>query len=405
MPTEGQRFQAVDAAWRGLMRGAVADPRALQALRQAGMLASLSECHEQLELIQKGLNDYLEAKRLIFPRFFFLSNDELLEILSETKDPQRVQPHLRKCFEGIASLQFDPQGCITAMVSAEGEVVPLAPSPDTGRLINPADARGSVELWLLQVEAAMKRNCARVLDEAARSYIGAPSRAKWTLDWAAQAVLAATQMYWTMEVEAALRNEVATPGALAAYARKCSAQIEETILLVRGKLPKLSRTTLGALVVLDVHARDVTDAMVSAGVKAPTDFDWNSQLRYYWREDGASAATGKPGSLTMRMINASLLYGYEYLGNSSRLVITPLTDRCYRTLMGALHLGLGGAPQGPAGTGKTETVKDLSKAAAFQCVVFNCSDGLDFLAMAKFFKGLGAWGSMLPRCHLVPALA
>ena len=333
MPIEGRKFRSVDAPWRRLMDKLARNSEVLIACSEEETLKNLTEANKLLDVVQKGLSEYLETKRLAFPRFYFLSNDELLEILSETKDPLRVQPFCKKIFEGIAELEFQQNLDITAMYSAEKEKV------DFVRSFNPAAANGQVEKWLIECEQAMTDSLKDVCYRSYEAYATDP-RIEWVLQWPGQIVLCGTQMYWTAEVTESIRE-----GALKTYIEKsnhASGSLSPEILT------KLERKTLGALVVLDVHARDTVVQMHDEGVAADTDFSWQSQLRYYMEDDKV---------VNVKMINSSMAYGYEYLGNSSRLVITPLTDRCYRTLMGALHLNLGGAPEGPAGTGKTETTK------------------------------------------------
>uniref|UniRef100_A0A803WD55 Dynein axonemal heavy chain 1 n=1 Tax=Ficedula albicollis TaxID=59894 RepID=A0A803WD55_FICAL len=354
LPVESQRYNIVDKDWRRVMKNANANPEVCAFLK---LLEKLQNCNKLLELVQKGLSEYLETKRAAFPRFYFLSDDELLEILSQTKDPTAVQPHLHKCFENIARLKFQEDLQITHMYSGEGEEVKLFSS------ITPSE---NVEDWLLEVEKSMK---ASVRDNIEKST--ATPRTTWVLEWPGQVVIAGCQIFWTKEVTILL-------------GKQRHSFLADLVALVRGRLSKMQRAVLSALIVIEVHAKDVAAKLIEENVMSMNDFEWISQLRYYWTR----------GDLYIRAVNAEFIYGYEYLGNTGRLVITPLTDRCYLTLTGALHLKFGGAPAGPAGTGKTETTKDLGKALAIQTVVFNCSDQLDFMAMGKFFKGLassGAW--------------
>uniref|UniRef100_A0A8C3ERS2 Dynein axonemal heavy chain 1 n=1 Tax=Corvus moneduloides TaxID=1196302 RepID=A0A8C3ERS2_CORMO len=367
LPVESQRYNTVDKDWRHVMKNANANPEVCALMK---LLEKLQNCNKLLELVQKGLSEYLETKRAAFPRFYFLSDDELLEILSQTKDPTAVQPHLHKCFENIARLMFQEDLQITHMYSGEGEEV---------KLFTPIYPSENVEDWLLEVEKSMKASVRDNIEKSIGVYPETP-RTTWVLQWPGQVVIAGCQIFWTKEVSEALEA-----GDLSSRLYpQLSAQLGDLVALVRGRLSKMQRAVLSALIVIEVHAKDVAAKLVEENVTSMNDFEWISQLRYYWTR----------GDLYIRAVNAEFIYGYEYLGNTGRLVITPLTDRCYLTLTGALHLKFGGAPAGPAGTGKTETTKDLGKALAIQTVVFNCSDQLDFMAMGKFFKGLassGAW--------------
>ena len=200
MPEEGRKFGIVDRYYRDIMDEAVKDSHALVVALIPNMLDRLNESNQLLEEIQKGLNDYLEKKRLYFARFFFLSNDELLEILSETKDPLRVQQHLKKCFEGIAKLEFTETKEITGMVSSENEIVPFVKN------IVPANAKGMVEKWLLEVENMMIQSVRDVVEKAMVAYAQVP-RGRWVLDWPGQVVLCVSSAYWTTDVSKAIQEK------------------------------------------------------------------------------------------------------------------------------------------------------------------------------------------------------
>ena len=167
-------------------------------------------------------------------------------------------------------------------------------------------------------------------------------------------------------------------------------QIADLTKLVQGDLTKTQRKIIVALVTVDVHARDIIQELIDDKVDRLGNFKWMQQLRYYWQIVESGGNTKE--DCIIRQTNSLSNYAYEYMGCTSRLVITPLTDRCWMTITGAIHIKLGAAPAGPAGTGKTESSKDLAKAMGTFCVVFNCSDQINYQMLGKLFAGLAQCG-------------
>ncbi|ALC49870.1 Dhc16F [Drosophila busckii] len=390
LPSEAKMFYMVDKSFKEILRQAKKVALALPTMSSVEVYNALVENNRLLDLISRGLEAYLEVKRVVFPRFYFLSNDELLEILAQTRVPQSVQPHLRKCFDAIYRLEFgQKEGGDGKMIPTNDIIAFLSPEGEKLQFGKGLKARGAVEEWLSKVEEAMFVSCKRYMRFGYQCY-AAKDRDEWFQDHPNQVVLTVSQVQWAADIHKIVdfkeKSVLSVTDRMLKFETKCLQDLGALAALTRKNISSLLRKILCALITIDVHAKDSVRMLIEKEVKSTNDFNWLKMLRFYW--------VIETETVTSRMAAANIPYYYEYLGAGGVLVLTPLTDRCYLCLMGAFQMDLGGAPAGPAGTGKTETTKDLAKALAKQCVVFNCSDGLDYKMMGRFFSGLaqcGAW--------------
>ncbi|TRY83561.1 hypothetical protein DNTS_016270 [Danionella cerebrum] len=385
LPVETQRFQSISTEFLALMKKVSKSPLVMDVLNIQGVQRSLERLADLLGKIQKALGEYLERERSSFPRFYFVGDEDLLEIIGNSKNVAKLQKHFKKMFAGVSSILLNEDNT---------EVLFKTPVSIT--------EHPKINEWLTLVEREMRVTLAKLLAEAVTEVgnfnqekgIDLGTYISWIDRYQAQLVVLSSQIDWSENVENAL-NTIASGAGNMNPMQNVLEKVDRTLNLLADTVlmeqPPLRRKKLEHLITELVHQRDVTRSLIRSRIDSPKSFDWLSQMRFYFDPRQTEALQ----QLSIHMANASFSYGFEYLGVQERLVQTPLTDRCYLTMTQALEARLGGSPFGPAGTGKTESVKALGHQLGRFVLVFNCDETFDFQAMGRIFVGLcqvGAWG-------------
>lgn len=388
LPLESGRFQNINSEFFAVMKKVYKSPFVLDVLAINGVQKSLERLAELLNKIQKALGEYLERERVSFPRFYFVGDEDLLEIIGNSNDTVRVSKHFKKMFAGLSGLAIDDDGNIVGLTSKEGEEVRLKREISLAKTPRIND-------WLTALETSMKATLAELLAEAIEQFepiysapeIDQTAFNDYLANYPAQIVVLSSQVIWTNAVQKALEDGGSTLRALYDAEVRVLDLLAMTVL---GDLDAITRKKCEHMITEFVHQRDTISKLIEQNVTSPTHYFWLLQMRYVYHAEGDFLKR-----LHIHMANAKLDYGFEYLGVPERLVRTPLTDRCFLTLTQALCQRLGGSPYGPAGTGKTESVKALGLQLGRFTLVFCCDDTFDFQAMGRIFLGIcqvGAWG-------------
>ena len=384
LPKEQVRFKKIDDEFRNIIFTLNSAMKVNSIFNIVALKDTLDMLIDQLEKCQKALNDFLEDKRNKFARLYFLGDDDLLEFLAKSKEKAVIRNNLKKLYHGITSLTINDANIekisVTHMESAIGERVKLS------KEVLIVD---DLEIWLNELSNEMRNTLCNNLNEGVKNL--SDSELNCLDIYCYQICGLIENLNFTFLVENYLKNKSSNLNSILQKLIKTISDL--TLTQAKSGRDSLKLFKIKNLMLDLIHNREVIEILIKNNVNEILDWNWYSQLKYYFYKDNKS--NSNENLLKISMCDGYFDYTYEYQGASQKLVHTPLTDKCYLTLTQALKLGYGGNPYGPAGTGKTESVKALGQAFGRQVLVFNCDEGIDFKAMGRIFIGLvksGAWG-------------
>lgn len=372
---ESCKFNDLTADFRDMLSRIFQLPNALDVLLIPGSNVVFQQMASRIRMLRSSLGAFLEQQRILFPRYYFLGDRDLLRLLGADGDLSQVSCFLGKMFGSFTSLLVE-DFIIKGVYSAEGELLELL------RPIAIDKTQGSHK-WLKTLDCEIKGT----LFEGVELNFQAISEGKDFLELIDsqpfQVLLLTWQLYWTAQVEKSLDGD-----ALTVLQEAIENKIDHLSTLLTQKKILLKKKKICSLIVELTHSLKVVTILLKSSTERSV--IWHKTQRFYYRY-----AEAGPKEVHVEQCGRNITYSFNYIGVPERLIYTSTMEEAFAALMEALTQGFGGCLFGPAGTGKTETIKSLSQNLGKMVLVFNCDDSFDFRAMARLLLGvaqIGAWG-------------
>lgn len=392
MIQESKKFSQIEKDWAKVIEKLNEEKNVIRCCENDMVQQLLKSLEQGLDFCQKKLDTYLETKRREFPRFYFVSDTEVLNILSQGSDPAMVQNHLPSLFDGITNIEFDTpeKKFISKILCVYSEA-----SKEELKLCNPVRVEQKIEEWLLTLEYEMKKTMRKTIEEAIKESEPTAKQAaekdipSLISKYPTQICQIILKSVWTRQVEegrAETPSKRQSKDLIQTQMGNISTTLKDMI-----KEPSedpndiLRKTKLEGLITIQHYQVEVYNKIITG------EFEMEKQktVRMEWKAETKD--------LEVKVTDFGFNYFYEFLKATEKLVITPLTDKCYISMAQALRLQCGGCALGPSGVGKTETIKDMGRTLGLLVIVTNCSEQHKSAALARLLKGVvatGVWGCL-----------
>lgn len=385
MPIEVTRFDNMTLEMRSLMKSVLNNNIVFEVLNIPDIIVTLSRVSETLSRVRKALNVYIEKQREEFPRFYFIGNDDLLELIGNSKSLAIISKHIKKMFIGVSSLIYDHEAMlIRGVISADNESFILK---DPVSLIKYHGLRET----LVEFEKSIAHSLSQATVTASKTFqhlisqnFGDEKLVQFVNQEINQVSLLCLQIFMTTNIELAIRkNSFETLSNLTQQA------FEILTKAIFKEMETQYRLKIENFIIELINYRDIISHMKSSPEISLSHPSWFFLQKFYLDSNLEPLK-----NLTVAQGNSKIIYGYEYLGINRKLAYTPLINQSFISMTEAIHQHLGSMLAGPAGTGKTESIKALGYNLGKMVFVFCCDDSFDYQSVCRILVGIscvGAW--------------